>query len=647
MKKILVVDDHPTVLKFLSTLLEKKGHQVLTAQDGLSALDVLKDFTPDIIFVDLIMPNIRGDKLCRIIRSMPSLKGVYLVILSAIATEQKLDLAELRVNACIAKGPIDKMGQHVLAEIDRLDRKIAPHPTQRVIGGEEVRLRAITKELLFSTRHLEVIFDHLSEGLLDLTPDAKIISANSAAISIINIPEEKLLSLDFADLFDDPHRKRIKGLLDIGEPQMVTDDSPVALDGKLISLSILPVKDDEYSSIAVILRDITEKLRIEAQFQQAQKMEAIGTLAAGIAHDFNNLLMVVQGNASLMLLSKEPDSQDYEGLKSIEQHVSMGARLTKQLLSFAKGGRNMVRPADLNEILKANAEMFGRAKKEISIYSKYQKDIHLVAVDEGQIEQVFLNLYINAWQAMPDGGKLFVETKNVILDEDFVRPFGVIPGEYVKASITDTGVGIDKTIQSRIFEPFFTTKEVGRGTGLGLASAYGIIKNHGGIIEVHSEKGKGTTFEVYLPAGETEMMPRLIKSKSLDDGVSRGTETILLVDDEDAVIDTGNRMLKKLGYTVLPAKSGQEGIDLYETNKDRIDLVILDMIMPDMGGAETFERMKELNPNMKTLFCSGYSLSSLTAEILERGCNAFIQKPFTLERLSRKIREILARNADE
>ena len=386
------------------------------------------------------------------------------------------------------------------------------------------------------------------------------------------------------------------------------------------------------------LRDITERKRLEARFHQATKMEAIGTLAGGIAHDFNNLLMGIQGHASLMLLHIDPSHPHFERFKRIQDFVKNGAGLTKQLLGFARGGKYEVRLTDLNELIQKSSEMFGRTKKEIKIHREYQKGIWPVEVDPGQLEQVLLNLYVNAWQAMPRGGDLYIETSDIVLDENYSEPFGIRPGNYVKISVTDTGVGMDEATQQRIFDPFFTTKDIGRGTGLGLASAYGIIKNHGGIINVYSKKGEGATFNIYLPASEKEVP---IKEKKLADEILRGTETVLLVDDEDGILDVGQEMLKEIGYEVLKARGGKEAVEIYSKHKDKIDVVILDMIMPDMDGGKAYDKMKEMNPNVKVLLSSGYSINGKAGEILKRGCDGFIQKPFTMHKLSGKIREIL------
>ena len=405
----------------------------------------------------------------------------------------------------------------------------------------------------------------------------------------------------------------------------------------LFTVHALFDSNGEISGTLGVSIDISERRRLETQLQQAQKMEAVGTLAGGIAHDFNNLLMAIQGRTSIMLTKKDSSHPDIRHLKGIEDNVESAADLTRQLLGFARGGKYEVKPTDLNELVKKQNRMFGRTKKQISIRGKYEKDLWSVEVDQGQIDQVLLNLYVNAWQAMPAGGDLYLEIENVTLDENYVKPFAIEPGKYVKISVTDTGVGMDKETQKKIFDPFFTTKEMGRGTGLGLASAYGIIKNHGGFINVYSEKGHGTTFNIYLPASEKE----IIEEKKSDGDTLRGSETVLFVDDEDMIIEVAEEMFEQLGYKVLIARSGKEAIEIYEENKEQVDIVLLDMIMPDMSGSDTYDRMKEFNPDIKVLLASGYSINGTATEIMDRGCDGFIQKPFKMKELSQKLREVL------
>jgi two-component system cell cycle sensor histidine kinase/response regulator CckA len=432
----------------------------------------------------------------------------------------------------------------------------------------------------------------------------------------------------------------IKKLLDGGNLLAVETYQKTKL-GDIIPVSISGAiffdSENQPAGSVVNLRDIREQKKLEAQIHQAQKMEAIGTLAGGIAHDYNNLLMGILGNTSLMSFDLKSDHPHYGRLKNIEKYVQSGADLTKQLLGLAKGGKYEVKPIDVNDLMEKSSEMFNRTKKEIRIHSDYQEDLWNVEADRSQIEQVLLNLYVNAGQAMPEGGELYLKTENVILDDSYTQYFSLKSGDYVKISVTDTGTGMDDNIKKRIFDPFFTTKDIGRGTGLGLASAYGIIKNHGGIINVYSMIDKGSTFNIFLPASKKEVK----KDMPVNQKTLKGTGTILLVDDEDMIIDVGSQILASLGYMPLLAKSGKEAIDVYEKNKDRIVMVILDMIMPGMGGGETYDRLKSIDPEIRVLLSSGYSIDGQASEIIDRGCNGFIQKPFNVIQLSRKIREVL------
>jgi CheY-like chemotaxis protein len=347
--------------------------------------------------------------------------------------------------------------------------------------------------------------------------------------------------------------------------------------------------------------------------------------------------MAIQGNASLALTKLDTSHSVYDKLRNITTYVEDAAALTKQLLGFARGGKYEVKATQLNDLIQKTAQMFGRTKKEITIRIKPQQDLWSVAVDRGQIEQVLLNLMVNAWQAMPNGGQIYIQTSNVVLDSAYAKAYNVKPGRYTKTSVTDTGFGMDKAVQNKIFEPFFTTKDRGRGTGLGLASAYGIIKNHDGIINVYSERGKGTTFTIYLPATGTAE----ITGEKNDMSPLRGTETVLIVDDEEIILNVASELLEELGYRTRIARAGLEAIDIYHQQQDEIDVVILDMIMPGMSGAETYEKIRRINPEVKTLFASGYSIDDKASQILRRGCNGFIQKPFNIEELSRKLRELL------
>jgi len=405
--------------------------------------------------------------------------------------------------------------------------------------------------------------------------------------------------------------------------------------------------DNQLAGIVARYTDITDRKKAEEErraFQnrlgQIQKMEAIGTLAGGIAHDFNNLLMGIQGRISLMIMDADTGHPFHEHLKQIQTIVKSGADLTKQLLGFARGGKYEVRATNVNEVLQKSARMFGRTKKEIRIHTKYEKDLWMVMADSGQLDQVLLNLFVNAWQAMPGGGDLYLSTRNVSVSAEDAAGFQVPPGDYVALAVTDTGVGMDEETQQRIFEPFFTTKDMGRGTGLGLASVYGIVKNHDGFVDVTSSPGEGTTFTLYLPGiKEPKQGGSSLVEQNL---IVRGEGTILLVDDEEIIRDVGKEILEALGYSVITAPSGSEAISLYQKKGHDIDLVILDMIMPEMSGSVVLDALKNHDPSVSVLLSSGYNMMEDMDSMIDKGYKGFIQKPFTIEQLSQSVAKALS-----
>jgi len=409
--------------------------------------------------------------------------------------------------------------------------------------------------------------------------------------------------------------------------------APIVRNGEIIGLRgfIIDITDRKKTE--------EERLRLETQFHQAQKMETIGTLAGGIAHDFNNLMTTILGNTSLILFDIDNTHPHYAPLKNIERQINRGADLTAQLLGYARKGKYLVKPVSLNQIVEESATAFGRTRKEITIGCELADDLLAVEADQGQIQQVLLNLFVNAADAMPTGGKLVLKTSNATHNDIKGEEYHPVPGDYLRLTVSDTGIGMDEKVLKRIFDPFFSTKETGKGTGLGLASVYGIIKNHGGYIEVQSQKGQGSQFSIFLPASikpvltATESAPKIIK----------GSGTILMVDDEEMVLDVGARVLKKLGYTVLESNNGRKAVELYKKLQDKIKLVVLDIVMPDMGGAEVYDRLKEINPEVKVLLSSGYSIDDQAREIMGRGCDDFIQKPFSMEAMSDKLSRILSK----
>ncbi len=500
------------------------------------------------------------------------------------------------------------------------------------------------EKLRVSEEKFRDLAEFLPETVFEVDTEGNIIFVNRKAFDQFGYTQQDFeLGLNSIDMLAPEERDRAsKNIIAAlnGEKLGLSEYKALRKDGSTFPVLLKSdpiIHEGKPIGLRGLIIDISEKIRLMDQLLQAQKMEAVGTLAGGIAHDFNNLLMGIMGNASLMLLDIDTDHPHCEMLKNIEEYVRNGSALTKQLLGFAREGKYEVKPTDLNNAVKKSSEMFGRTRKEITIHTKYQEELWPAEVDQGQIEQVLLNLYVNAWHAMPGGGDLYLSTENVILDENYAQLYEVEAGKYIKISVADIGVGMDETTQQRVFDPFFTTKEMGRGAGLGLASAYGIVRNHMGIIEVSSKKGEGTVFDIYLPASEKDAL----REKEVAEKIIKGSKTILLIDDEDMIIDVGKRMLAKLGYNIMIAKSGREALEIYRENQKKIDMVILDMIMPGMGGGETYDKLKEINPGIKVLLSSGYSINGQAAEILNRGCSEFIQKPFSLKELSQKLREIL------
>ncbi len=399
------------------------------------------------------------------------------------------------------------------------------------------------------------------------------------------------------------------------------------------------VRNGRVEGVRGFVVDVTEKKNLEARLLHAQRMESVGTLAGGIAHDFNNLLMGILGNVSLAMMDAEEGSLLQERLKNMESYVRHASDLTRQLLGFARGGKYEVKKTDIGAFIRRSTDMFARTRREVRVHTLADPGVWSAEIDRPQMEQVMLNLYMNAWQAMSGGGDLYVGAENVVLSQAEAAGFGLNEGRYIRISVRDTGRGMDAETKARIFDPFFTTRERGRGTGLGLASVYGIVNNHGGYVGVESEPGVGTEFILYLPASDG----RVESTESGHAAPERAVTCVLLVDDEDMILDVGSEMLSALGYRVVKARGGNEALERYSADKDSVDLVILDMIMPDLGGREVFSRLREMDPGVKVILSSGYTLDAQAKEIMARGCNGFIQKPFRLQDISRKIQEVLAR----
>jgi len=560
---------------------------------------------------------------------------------------------------CLARGFSDTVeyrspnarGEVIYSEVNALAiRDATGRPSAAVAVIRDVSHRkALEGQLAEREEMYRNLIENIREAVYKIDETGAFLFISSGSERISGYKPEELRGRNFAEFvfpedleyIQAQFGKLMKNIIEPDEYRIVCKNGDV----RWIASSSRPIfVNNRFCGIQGILSDIHERkiaqqaLRNQQELlQQAQKMEAIGTLASGIAHDFNNLLMGIQGRASLLLMESEVGRPDYEHLKGIEQYIRSAAELTRQLLGLARGGKYEVLPTDLNALVQNSVDMFGRTKKEIKILTRLDPELRIVEVDRTQIEQVLLNLLLNAWQAMPEGGDIVIVTQNIDLYEGDSRVFHIAPGRFVRLGISDSGIGMDEATKNRIFDPFFTTKGMSRGTGLGMASAYGIVKNHGGIITVYSETGSGSTFNIYLPASE-----KIIEMKDEPvEVVPRGSETVLLIDDEEMIIDVARQLLLNLGYRVLTANGGGPALDIFRSDHGRIDLVILDMIMPLMSGGRVFEGLKAIDPDVRVLLSSGYSINGQAMDILARGCRGFIQKPFTVKELALKIREVL------
>ena len=491
------------------------------------------------------------------------------------------------------------------------------------------------------------LFDGAPVGLIRSLPDGRVLAANAAAVRIAGFPSvAALLDANVADLYADvSDRARVIGALERGDTLQDLEIQGRRRDGALIwvSVNVRPVKvagrilHYEWS-----LADITERWLLESQLRQAQKMEAVGQLAGGVAHDFNNLLTVIGGRCYLMLGKLAPDDALRREVELVRSAAERAARLTHQLLAFSRKQVLEPRVLDLNDTVTGIEPLLRRLIGEhIEISVTRGSGLGRVKADAGQLEQVLLNLAVNARDAMPQGGQLALETGNVTLDERAARrAHDLSPGSYVVLSVTDSGHGMDAATRAQIFEPFFTTKEVGKGTGLGLATVYGIVKQSGGFIEVESEPGRGACFRVYLPRVDEEVgAAEPVKAPGTR---LRGSETVLLVEDDESLRMLAREILTVQGYRVLEAPSPREALRVNQIHDGRIHLLLTDVVMPEMNGRQLADHLKMARPDMAVLFMSGYTGAALA----QRGgevefTGQLLPKPFTPDGLSRKVREVL------
>ncbi|MCF8077000.1 MAG: PAS domain S-box protein [Desulfotignum sp.] len=515
-----------------------------------------------------------------------------------------------------------------------------------LVGGftDISEIRHAHEELLQRQQFLEAVLFHAPDAIITLDVHHRVTGWNPGAVKIFGYTSEEAVGVQLDDLVArGEHQaeagtktqrvlsgKRVDAFTTVryrkdGTPiHVVAAGSPILVGGML-------------KGVVAVYTDISKYKKMEQALWEAQKMNAIGTLASGIAHDFNNLLMGIQGRVSLIEMDQNPGNPHSEHIAAIEEYVKSAVNLTKQLLGFAQGGKYEVTPIDINELIKHSTAMFGRTSKGIRIQTKTWPKPLVVEADKRQIEQVLLNLYVNALHAMPGGGELRCETHAIKLDQKTDPSCPVRPGHYVMISISDTGTGMTKEVLKKVFDPFFTTRNRGRGTGLGLASAYGIVTNHGGMITADSRVGHGSTFTIYLPGSQKNVE----SEKPVEKTLAGGTETILLVDDEAMILDVGRDMLERMEYRVVTADSGESALSQLSKLNGEVDLVVLDLIMPGMSGAKVFDKIREWDPTIPVILSSGYSINGQATELLEQGCNGFIQKPYGIRELGEKIRCVL------
>ena len=517
------------------------------------------------------------------------------------------------------------------------------------------REKECNEQLIHNDQKYRQIIESIQEGYFETDLEGRITFINQALIQISGYEREELIGAIFRD-FTPPRTARAMksafgNVFKTGKDAKVRNYEVFHKDGHTLTIefSAALIRDQKDSAVGFrgVIRDVSKQVkaaekdkRMQTQLQQAQKMESLGTLAGGLAHGFNNVLMAIQGYLSIIRMNLPQSHSLQRHLERINESTEKGGRLAKEILSFAKVGKFVVMSTDLNKILKSTSRMFMRSNTRLTIHEIYEDNLWQTQVDRVQIGQVLLSLYMNAAEAMTNGGDLYLQSENIHLDESYTKPFNNAPGRYVKISVTDSGDGLEPEAKRRIFEPFFSPYRPIRYEGLGLAAAYGTIKSHQGIINVYSEKGHGTTFNIYIPVTRKE-------SEMLPDGTEadKGSETILIVDDDPTASQVGRDILERWGYRVMVADSGSEAIETYAEYKAQIHLVLLDVILPDLTGDQIFFTLKKHNPNVLVILASGYNVNQQIAGLLNYGCVDFIQKPFQSRTLSSKVRMALDKKA--
>lgn len=632
--RVLIVEDSPMQSKIVSRAFAAHGYTVFTASTGEEARRLFCDHSPQIAILDYHLPDMTADQLLREFKQA-AVRMVAIMITANPSPELALQFMRMGADGHVRK-PFDP--EHLIDLCEKAWR-------ERSLLAVEDLLEERTRQLRERERQYVQLFENANDVIYTYDLSGRFTAFNRMAEQITGYTRSEALTMHVAQVIAPEHlglhhemtEQNVRGEIsrDVCELEIVTRG------GHRVPLEVSsgPIyRNGEVVGVQGIARDVSERKRLEAQLRQAQKMEAIGTLAGGVAHDFNNLLTPILGYARLLKLRGQSGDDIYQAAQVIEGAAERCAQLANRLLGFARGGKHREMPVDLHNAVREVVDLLSRTiDKRITITQRLCTEQAVALGDPSQIQQVILNLAVNARDAMPHGGNLHFETDVVTLDDDYCRHnLGATAGDYVMLSVTDTGMGIPKEIQGRVFEPFFTTKEPGKGSGMGLAMVYGIVKNHGGTIRVYSEEGSGTSFKVYWPLA-TGVVPAPISVEQTQPILGHGR--ILLVDDEEVVRTTSAELLRHIGYEVVTASDGQEAVEYYRQFGRQIDLIIIDMVMPRLSGADCFRALKAFEPNVKAILTTGFGLNEAAQRLLDEGMAGFLQKPYLINELS----EVIAR----
>jgi len=635
-KTVWIVDDDKIALMSASQVLNARGFDVATFSNPARALEAIGHGVPDIIVLDAKMPGMDGFEFCSQLRNHPLGAEVPVLMATLLDDPDSIDRAYASGATDFATKPLNWA-----IESHRLVYMLRAAETSQLLKAKEQETRLAKEDW-------ERTFNSFSDVVTLLSPDLKVVRANSATTAALQKPLESILGSRCYQLFADSlvPCPNCPILRTIQTGETASAEQRYRNPGADFLVSGAPVKDKDGHLLHVVhlARDLTEQKQLEAEYRHAQKMEAVGTLAGGIAHDFNNLLTIISGYAELMKEDSELAAQKRETADTIYQTARRGSALAGQLLTFSRKGTNENKksPLQVNELVADLRKMLQRVlPKNISVHTRLAGDLALTEASADQLHQVLMNLAVNASHAMAKGGTLTIETSNMRIDPDYCRFQPEFkPGSFVMISMSDTGHGMDKQTLQRIYEPFFTTKKIGEGTGLGLSVAYGIVKDHGGNILCYSELGVGTTFKIYLPVFRAGSEGASTGSSSKP-AVRGGAETILIVDDEAHIRSLVRGVLSKLGYTIILAGDGESALLRHREEENRINLVLLDLGMPGMGGWECLKRLRGLDPDLPVVITTGYVGENLRQRASQEGAVELICKPYQMEALSIRLREIL------